>query len=79
MRVHASALKHGIDEDSVRYAAVNFGYVADLNEDSPSRQLRLGFDQAGLLLERIVLRFDSGHEMAIHAMKARQQYTDLLN
>jgi hypothetical protein len=31
------------------------------------------------LLELIVLKFDSGREIVIHAMKARQQYLDLLN
>lgn len=32
----------------------------------------------GRLLEIVVLRFDSGDEMIIHAMKARAQYLDLL-
>jgi hypothetical protein len=40
--------------------------------------LRLGFDPAGRLLELVVLRFDSGNELLIHAMKARSQYLDLL-
>ncbi len=53
-------------------------YVADLDDGSPARQLRLGFDSAGRLLEIVVLRFDSGDEMIIHAMKARPQYHTLL-
>lgn len=44
----------------------------------PSRQLRLGFDRSGRLLELVVLRFDSGGELLIHAMKARRSYLDLL-
>jgi hypothetical protein len=53
-------------------------FVSNLDEDSPARQLRLGFDAAGRLLEVVVLSFDSGNELVIHAMKARRQYLDLL-
>lgn len=41
-------------------------------------EFRLGFDQHGRLLELVVLKFDSGNELLIHAMKARRQYWDLL-
>jgi hypothetical protein len=41
--------------------------------------LRLGFDTAGRLLETVVLLFDSGNELVIHAMKARAAYIDLLD
>jgi hypothetical protein len=54
-------------------------YVSDLDEDSPARQLRLGFDTGGRLLEVVVLRFDSGDELLIHAMRARRQYLRLLD
>jgi hypothetical protein len=30
-------------------------------------------------LEVVVIRFDSGNELVIHAMKARRQYLDLLD
>lgn len=53
-------------------------FVSDLDEDSPARQLRLGFDASGRILEVVVLRFDSGNELLIHAMKARRQYLELL-
>jgi hypothetical protein len=79
VQVHPSALKHGIDEESSRSAASRPIYVSFLDEDSPARQPRLGFDDAGRLLELIVLKFDSGREIVIHSMKARQQYLDLLN
>jgi hypothetical protein len=46
--------------------------------DNPARQFRLGFDDVGRLLELVVLQFDSGNELVIHAMKARPQYYDLL-
>lgn len=79
MKVHPSALKHGVDPDDALIAASDPVYVADLDEDSPARQFRLGFDSTGRLLELVVLRFDSGNELLIHAMKARRQYLDLLN
>lgn len=78
MNVHDSALKHGVSEDDARQAASWPLWVEDLDEDSPSRQLRLGFDTQGRLLETVVLVFDSGNELVIHAMKARPQMLDLL-
>ncbi len=79
VEVHTSALKHGIDENSALAAAAHPIYIANLDDDSPARQLILGFDEAGRLLELVVLTFDSRAKMIIHAMKARPQYLDLLN
>ena len=77
MNVHRSALKHGIAaEDSVQAATWPL-WVDDLDEESPSRQLRLGFDTHGRMLEIVVLVFDSGNELIIHAMKARPHMLDL--
>lgn len=79
MRVHDSALRHGIlPEDAIQAATWSL-WIEDLDEGSPSRQLRLGFDTHGRLLETIVLVFDSGNELVIHAMKARPQMLDLLS
>lgn len=78
MRVHYSARKHGVlDEDAVQ-AATWAVWIEDLDDDSPARQLRLGFDTQGRLLETVVLVFDSGNELVVHAMKARPQMIDLL-
>lgn len=77
MKAHKSALKHGISEDAGIYAAEHHVYIADL-DDNPARQFRLGFDPNGRLLELVVLRFDSGNELLIHAMEARSHYLDLL-
>jgi hypothetical protein len=79
VKIHDSARKHGIDPQDAIHAAEHAVFVADLDDDSPARQLRLGFDTAGRILEVVVLRFDSGHELVIHAMKARRQYLDLLD
>lgn len=78
MRVHDSALKHGIVAEDVVQAARWALWVEDLDEDSPARQLRLGFDTQGRLLETVVLVFDSGNELVIHAMKARPEMLKLL-
>lgn len=78
MNVHDSALKHGVSEDDARQAASWPLWIEDLDDNSPSRQLRLGFDTEGRLLETAVLVFDSGNELIIHAMKARPQMLDLL-
>jgi len=53
-------------------------WIEDLDENNPARQLRLGFDTRGRLLETVVLVFDSGNQLVIHAMKARPQMIDLL-
>ncbi|MBD8055654.1 toxin [Rhodococcus ruber] len=78
MKAHKSALGHGIDEADSLHAARHYVDAADLEDDHPARQFRLGFDLQGRLPELVVLRFDSGNELLIHAMKARPQYFELL-
>jgi hypothetical protein len=78
VKVHPTALKHGIETEDAIQAATWALWVENLDDDSPARQLRLGFDTKGLLLETIVLVFDSGNELVIHAMRARPQMLDLL-
>lgn len=78
MQVHRSALEHGVTAEDGTHAAEHPLYIADLDGESPQRELRLGFDTAGRLLELVVLRFDSGNELLIHAMKARPPYIDLI-
>lgn len=78
MNVHPSALKHGITPEDATQAASWPTWIEDLDDDSPARQLRLVFDTRGRLLETVVLVFDSGNELVIHAMKVRPQMLDLL-
>ena len=78
MNIHDAALKHGIAPDDIRQAASWPLWIEDLDEDSPARQLRLGFDTQGRLLETVVLVFDSGNEPVIHAKKARPKMLNLL-
>ncbi|WP_277050289.1 toxin [Ruania albidiflava] len=78
MQVHQSALKHGVDPDDAVHAAEHPEYTAPLDDDSPARELRLGFDRSARLLEIVVLTFDSGNQLIIHAMPARRSYRELL-
>ena len=48
------------------------------DDESPLRTLVLGPDRAGNMVEVIVLHFDDGREMAIHAMPMRSRYSGLL-
>lgn len=79
MKVHASALRHGVAAEDAVQAAEWALWIEPLDDDGPPhRELRLGFDAGARLLETVVLVFDSGDEMVIHAMPARRKYLDLL-
>lgn len=82
-KLHASARKHfgrdRLTDESVLYAyehALNSRPLDD--EDDPRRWLVVGIDQSGRILEMVVLIFDSGGELLIHAMKARPQFLEEL-
>ena len=79
MKVHPSALKHGVSSQDALQAAEWSLWIEPLGENGPpDRELRLGFDTNARLLERVVLVFESGDEMVIHAMTARRKYLDIL-
>ena len=44
MKVAPSALKHGISELDILYAAENWAYTSQPDDDIPAKQLVLGFD-----------------------------------
>ena len=80
MKVHPSALKHGISAEDAIQAAQWSLWIEPLDEDSPPhRELRLGFDTGARLLETVVIVLESGDELVIHAMPARKKYLDLLS
>ena len=79
MKVHASALKHGVSSEDAVQASEWPLWIEPLDMDGPpERELRLGFDTSARLLETVVLVFESGDELVIHAMPARKKYLDLL-
>lgn len=79
MKVHPSALQHGVSVEDAAQAADWAQWIEPLeDQDWPHRELRLGFDTHARLLETVVLVFESGEETVIHAMPARKQYWNLL-
>ncbi len=48
------------------------------DDEAPQRTLVLRPDRSGNMLEVIVLHFDDGREMVIHAMPMRAHYHRLL-
>ena len=79
VRVHESARKHGVADADMLAAVADVRLAVALDDDSPQRQLLLGFDTSTRLFELVVLVFDGGREpLVIHAMPARRQYRDLL-
>ena len=79
MEIHRSARKHGISDRQIEHVLDHARLVADLDDRaSPARTLVLGPDAAGNMLELIVLHFDDGRDMVIHAMSMRRRYESLL-
>lgn len=80
MEIHRAARKHGIADDDIHHAVKQalVGYALEQGEGEPRRTLLLGPDRAGNLLEIVVLELDDGSRIAIHAMRLRPNYTDLL-
>lgn len=79
MKVHRSALKHGVlPEDAIQAADLSLWIEPFEEHEWPHRELRLGFHTQARLLETVVLVFQSGDEMVIHAMPARRQFWELL-
>lgn len=79
MKVHSSALKHGVSPEDAIQAAEWSLWIEPLDDYVPPyRELRLGFDTGARLLETVVLVLKTGEEMVIHAMPARKKYLDLL-
>ena len=61
-----------METGDVQHAVANAFVVADMGDDeSPPRTLVLGLDRSGNMLEAIVLHFDDGRELVIHAMPMR--------
>jgi hypothetical protein len=77
--VYDSARKHDVaDEDAVHAADHAVVAYPAGEEDEPIRELRLGPDRAGNLLEIVVLFLDDGRAVIIHAMRMRRKYQGLL-
>ncbi len=79
MEIHRAARRHGVSDDAIRHALGHPIVVVDLDADSdPPKQLAIGPDIAGNLLEVIVLLLADERVLAIHAMPLRPTLYDLL-
>lgn len=79
MEIHRSARRHGVTDEDILHATSHLLVVVDVDPDGdPPKFLAIGPDQAGGLLEVIVLEFADDRRMAIHAMPLRPTYYDLL-
>jgi hypothetical protein len=79
VKVRPSALNHGVEKPDAVQAAEWPLWIEPLDDDGPPhRELRLGFDTGARLLETVVLIFEDGAELVIHAMPCRKRYLDLL-
>ena len=76
MEIHRAARRHGIDPADIEHVVAHPLAVLDAENDEGINQiLYLGWNRAGdVLLELVVLHFDDGRDMAIHAMKMRASY-----
>jgi hypothetical protein len=78
VRINQSAFKHGITEANIRYAI--WHPVLDIViEDAVNKNLIVGIDTSGNLLE---IMYNEINEQAInvfHAMKCRKTYRAMIN
>jgi hypothetical protein len=80
-QVRPSALKHAIAVEDTLHAVEQCLIIyslTDEREGGPLRQLHLGPDRAGNLLEVVVLIRDDGIGLIIHSMRMRPKYQGLL-
>ncbi len=77
MEVRPAARKHGVADEDIRHVVDNALAVEDAGED-PDRWLVIGPDNAGNLLEVVVLVTDDDRVLVIHAMRMRAKYWRLL-
>jgi hypothetical protein len=79
VEIHRSARRHGVSDDAILHATDHPLVVVDLEPDAdPPKQLAIGPDLAGNLLEVIVLVLADEQLLAIHAMPLRPTFHDLL-
>lgn len=79
MKVGSSALKHASSALDILHAAKNWVPASAPDYGMPAKQFVLGSDRNARLLKLAILAIDSGHQLVIHAMKARRQYLHLLD
>ncbi|MGH3752655.1 MAG: hypothetical protein ACRDRP_08160 [Pseudonocardiaceae bacterium] len=77
MEVLWSALRHGVRPEDIQHVLRNALVVEEIDED-PTHYLVLGADQAGKLLELVVMDRPQGPAV-MHVMAMRAKYRNLLS
>jgi hypothetical protein len=75
---HESARRHGVAGHDILHAIDHALATEDAGTD-PDRWLIIGPDQAGNLLEVVIMTTIEGGQLAIHAMPMRAKFQRLLN
>ena len=79
MDIHRSARRHVVQDEDIRHAVDHALVVVDLDSDAdPPKFLVIGPDQAGNVIEVILLSLADDQLLAIHAMPLRSIYRGLL-
>jgi hypothetical protein len=77
LEVHPSARRHGVSDADVLHVVAH-ALVIEFAAEDPDRWLVIGPNEAGNLLEVIVMIDAEGDQIAIHAMPMRHKYWRLL-
>lgn len=69
-------MRHGIEPADMEHVVAHpLAVLDEENDEGINQALYLGWNRAGdFLLEVVVLHFDDGREMVIHAMKMQRRY-----
>lgn len=79
MEIHRAAFKHGIAAADIVHAYAHPLVIVELDPDSdPPKVLVIGPDRSGNLLEVIALDLAEDVLLAIHAMRLRARFHELL-
>ena len=75
MEIHPSARRHAVADEDILHATTNAMTIDDQDDDT---RLYLGPARNAELLEILTIVRQGGPDLAIHAMKMRPKYQELL-
>ena len=75
LEIHPSARKHGIADEDIEHAVIHAMAIDNTHDDT---HLYIGPARNAALLEVVTIPAAEGSELAIHAMRMRPKYRDLL-
>lgn len=75
IEIHPSARRHGLADDDIEHAVT---HAMSIDDQDDNLRLYLGPATNADLLEIVTAVQENGDELAIHAMRMRPKYIDLL-